>query len=148
MPTNLYGPGDTYDLETSHVLPALIHRFHLAKIRGDSSVTCWGTGKPLREFLYSDDLARALVFLMLHYSEDSIINVGSGTEVTIHDLARTVAKTVGFQGEIEWDPAKPDGTPRKLMDNSRLSARGWKPEIDLPTGLRLAYADFQQLQRG
>ena len=148
MPTNLYGPGDTYDLETSHVLPALIHRFHLAKTRGDPSVTCWGTGKPLREFLYSDDLARALVFLMLNYSEDSIINVGSGTEVTIRDLARTVAKTVGFQGEIEWDPTQPDGTPRKLMDNSRLSARGWKPEIDLPTGLRLAYADFQQLQRG
>ena len=145
MPTNLYGPGDNYDLETSHVLPAMIHRFHLAKQRGDRSVTCWGTGAPLREFLYSDDLARALVFLMQHYSEESHINVGSGTELPIRDLAAQVASAVGFEGEIRWDSSRPDGTPRKLMDSSRLLNMGWKPEIDLPGGLRLAYEDFQRL---
>ncbi len=148
MPTNLYGPGDNYDLETSHVLPALIHRFHLAKQRGDQTVTCWGTGNPLREFLYSDDLARALVFLMQHYSEESHINVGSSTELPIRELASQVAKAVGFGGEIVWDPTRPDGTPRKLMDSSRLLGMGWKPEIDLPTGLRLAYEDFQSLHPG
>lgn len=144
MPTNLYGPGDNYDLETSHVLPAMIHRFHLARVRGDKTVTCWGTGSPLREFLYSDDLARALVFLMKHYSEASHINVGSSIEIPIRDLARQVADAVGFKGEIVWDSSRPDGTPRKLMDNSRLLSMGWKPEIDLPTGLRLAYEDFQR----
>lgn len=148
MPTNLYGPGDNYDLETSHVLPAMIHRFHLARVRGDKTVTCWGTGSPLREFLYSDDLARALVFLMKHYSEVSHINVGSSIEIPIRDLARQVADAVGFKGEIVWDSSRPDGTPRKLMDNSRLLSMGWKPEIDLPTGLRLAYADFQRLHPG
>ncbi len=148
MPTNLYGPGDNYDLETSHVLPAMIHRFHLARVRGDKTVTCWGTGSPLREFLYSDDLARALVFLMKHYSEASHINVGSSIEIPIRDLARQVADAVGFKGEIVWDSSRPDGTPRKLMDNSRLLSMGWKPEIDLPTGLRLAYADFQRLHPG
>jgi len=148
MPTNLYGPGDNYDLETSHVLPAMIHRFHLARVRGDKTVTCWGTGSPLREFLYSDDLARALVFLMKHYSEVSHINVGSSIEIPIRDLARQVADAVGFKGEIVWDSSRPDGTPRKLMDNSRLLSMGWKPEIDLPTGLRLAYADFQRLHQG
>lgn len=148
MPTNLYGPGDNYDLETSHVLPALIHRFHLAKQRGDAAVTCWGTGSPLREFLYSDDLARALVFLMRHYSEESHINVGSSTELPIRELAVQVAAAVGFHGEIRWDSTRPDGTPRKLMDSSRLLQMGWKPEIDLPTGLRLAYEDFQRLHGG
>jgi GDP-L-fucose synthase len=148
MPTNLYGPGDNYDLETSHVLPAMIHRFHLARVRGDKTVTCWGTGSPLREFLYSDDLARALVFLMKHYSEVSHINVGSSIEIPIRDLACQVADAVGFKGEIVWDSSRPDGTPRKLMDNSRLLSMGWKPEIDLPTGLRLAYADFQRLHQG
>jgi len=148
MPTNLYGPGDNYDLETSHVLPAMIHRFHLARVRGDKTVTCWGTGSPLREFLYSDDLARALVFLMKHYSEVSHINVGSSIEIPIRDLACQVADAVGFKGEIVWDSSRPDGTPRKLMDNSRLLSMGWKPEIDLPTGLRLAYADFQRLHPG
>jgi GDP-L-fucose synthase len=148
MPTNLYGPGDNYDLETSHVLPAMIHRFHLARVRGDKTVTCWGTGSPLREFLYSDDLARALVFLMKHYSEASHINVGSSIEIPIRDLARQVADAVGFKGEIVWDSSRPDGTPRKLMDNSRLLSMGWNPEIDLPTGLRLAYEDFQRLHPG
>lgn len=148
MPTNLYGPGDNYDLETSHVLPALIHRFHLAKQRGDRSVTCWGTGTPLREFLYSDDLARALVFLMKHYSEESHINVGSSSELPIRELATRVAEAVGFRGEILWDSTRPNGTPRKLMDSSRLLGMGWKPEIDLPTGLRLAYDDFQSLHPG
>lgn len=148
MPTNLYGPGDNYDLETSHVLPALIHRFHAARERGDRQVTCWGTGSPLREFLYSDDLARALVFLMRNYSEAGHINVGSGTEITIRGLAEAVAKAVGFDGEIVWDPSRPDGTPRKLMDSSRLMSLGWKPEIDLPSGLRLAYQDFIRLGAG
>jgi GDP-L-fucose synthase len=111
-------------------------------------VTCWGTGSPLREFLYSDDLARALVFLMKHYSEVSHINVGSSIEIPIRDLACQVADAVGFKGEIVWDSSRPDGTPRKLMDNSRLLSMGWKPEIDLPTGLRLAYADFQRLHPG
>jgi len=144
MPTNLYGPGDNYDLESSHVLPALIHRFHLAKQRGDKSVTCWGTGSPLREFLYSDDLARALVFLMQNYSGESHVNVGSATEITIKDLAEAVCQAIGYEGEIIWDPTKPDGTPRKLMDSTRLFAMGWRPEIGLSEGLRLAYSDFQQ----
>ncbi len=144
MPTNLYGPGDNYDLESSHVLPALIHRFHLAKQRGDASVTCWGTGSPLREFLYSDDLASALVFLMQNYSGESHVNVGSATEITIRGLAEAVAQTVGFEGSIHWDSTKPDGTPRKLMDSSRLFAMGWRPKTELPDGLRLAYEDFQQ----
>ena len=144
MPTNLYGPGDNYDLESSHVLPALIHRFHLAKQRGDASVTCWGTGSPLREFLYSDDLASALVFLMQNYSGESHVNVGSATEITIRGLAEAVAQTVGFEGSIHWDSTKPDGTPRKLMDSNRLFAMGWRPKTELPDGLRLAYEDFQQ----
>lgn len=143
MPTNLYGPGDNYDLESSHVLPALIHRFHLAKKSGSSSVTCWGTGSPLREFLYSDDLARALVFLMQNYSGEMHVNVGSATEITIRGLAEAVAQAVGFEGEIIWDSTKPDGTPRKLMDSGRLFGMGWRPEVTLSQGLPLAYADFQ-----
>jgi GDP-L-fucose synthase len=142
MPTNMYGPNDNYDLQGSHVLPALIRKFHEAKITRATSVTCWGTGTPLREFLYADDLARACVFLMEHYSEEQFINIGSGSDLSIRELAEIVRQVVGFDGEIVWDTTKPDGTPRKLMDGSRLAALGWKPEIDLPAGIRLAYADF------
>ena len=142
MPTNMYGPNDNYDLQGSHVLPALIRKFHEAKITRAASVTCWGTGTPLREFLYADDLARACVFLMEHYSEEQFINIGSGSDLPIRELAEIVRQIVGYAGEIVWDTSKPDGTPRKLMDGSRLAALGWKPEIDLPTGIRLAYADF------
>jgi GDP-L-fucose synthase len=148
MPTNMYGPNDNYDLQTSHVLPALIRKFHDAKT-GSAAATCWGTGTPLREFLYADDLASACVFLMQHYSEELFINVGSGSEITIRDLSELVKRVVGFTGEIVWDPTKPDGTPRKLMDSSRLFALGWKPKVDLETGIRLAYEDFlARQQRG
>jgi GDP-L-fucose synthase len=142
MPTNLYGPNDNYDLQTSHVLPALIRRFHEAKIANVSTVTCWGTGAPLREFLYVDDLARACVFLMESYSEEQFINVGYGSDVSIKELASLAKRIVGFRGEIAWDSSKPDGTPRKLLDSSRLFALGWKPQVDLETGIRLAYEDF------
>ena len=142
MPTNMYGPNDNYDLQTSHVLPALIRKFHDAKVSSAGTVTCWGTGTPLREFLYADDLASACVFLMENYSEEQFINVGSGSEVTISELAELVKRIVGFTGEIDWDEAKPNGTPRKLMDSSRLFALGWKPQIDLEAGIRLAHADF------
>ena len=144
MPTNMYGPNDNYDLHSSHVLPALIRKFHDAQVARAPHVTCWGTGKPLREFLYADDLARACVFLMENFSEDQFINVGSGSEITIRDLAELVKEIVGFRGDIVWDTAKPDGTPRKLMDSSRLFALGWKPQVDLPAGIRLAYEDFQR----
>ncbi len=142
MPTNLYGPGDNYDLETSHVLPALIRRFHQAKTSGARSVPCWGTGAALREFLHADDLAAACVFLMKHYDQEQFINVGSGRELSIRELAELVRRVVGFQGEVEWDASKPEGTPRKLMDSSRIFALGWKPKIDLESGLAMAYQDF------
>jgi GDP-L-fucose synthase len=142
MPTNLYGPNDNYDLQNSHVLPALIRKFHEAKVSGESKVVCWGTGSPLREFLYADDLARACVFLMQHYSEEQFINVGYGSDITIRALAEIIATIVRFTGEIVWDTSKPDGTPRKLMDSSRLFALGWKPQVDLESGIRLAYEDF------
>lgn len=142
MPTNMYGPNDNYDLQTSHVLPALIRKFHEAKAGGALTVTCWGTGQPLREFLYADDLARACVFLMEHYSEEQFINVGFGSDVSVRELAETVKRIVGFDGEIAWDASKPDGTPRKLMDSSRLFALGWRPQVDLETGIGLAYEDF------
>jgi GDP-L-fucose synthase len=142
MPTNLYGPNDNYDLKTSHVLPALIRKFHEAKTSGTASMTCWGTGKPLREFLYADDLASACVFLMQSYSEEQFINVGFGRDIPIRELAEVVRRIVGYEGAIDWDTSKPDGTPRKLMDSSRLFALGWKPRIDLETGIRLAYDDF------
>lgn len=142
MPTNLYGPNDNYDLQTSHVLPALIRKFHEAKATGASQVTCWGSGKPLREFLYADDLAGACVFLMQRYSEGQFINVGYGRDISVRDLAQLVRRIVGFKGEIVWDASKPDGTPRKLMDSSRLFALGWKPQIELETGIRLVYEDF------
>ena len=149
MPTNMYGPNDNYDLQTSHVLPALIRKFHDAKVSAADTVTCWGTGTPLREFLYADDLASACVFLMQHYSEEQFINVGSGSEITIRELSELVKRTIGFPGAIVWDDSKPNGTPRKLMDSSRLFALGWKPKVDLATGIRLAYEDFlARHQRG
>jgi len=144
MPTNMYGPNDNYDLQNSHVLPALIRKFHEAKVSGAKQVVCWGTGAPLREFLYADDLARACLFLMENYSEEQFINVGYGSDVSIRDLAELVKRSVGFTGEIVWDTAKPDGTPRKLMDSSRLLALGWKPQVNLEQGIALAYADFQK----
>jgi len=142
MPTNMYGPNDNYDLQNSHVLPALIRKFHEAKAAGASKVACWGTGKPLREFLYADDLARACIFLLQHYSDAQFINVGYGSDISIKELAELIRDIIGFKGAIEWDISKPDGTPRKLMDSSRLFALGWKPQVDLPTGIRLAYEDF------
>ena len=144
MPTNLYGPGDNYDLQASHVLPALIRKFHEAKAGCAPSVTCWGSGAPLREFLYADDAARACVFMMEHYEGGQFLNVGSGSDVTIRELAETVRRIVGFTGEIVWDTTKPDGTPRKLMDSSRLLALGWKPTVNLEDGIRLAYEDFRK----
>jgi GDP-L-fucose synthase len=142
MPTNMYGPNDNYDLQGSHVLPALIRKFHEAKAANAPTVTCWGTGSPLREFLYADDLARACVFLLVNYSEDQFINVGSGQEVSVRDLTQTIKRVVGFAGEIVWDTTKADGMPRKLMDGSRLFALGWRPQVELETGIRLAYEDF------
>jgi GDP-L-fucose synthase len=142
MPTNMYGPNDNYDLQNSHVLPALIRKFHEAKVSGAREVVCWGTGSPFREFLYSDDLAEACVFLMQNYSEEQFINIGSGSEVTIKELAELVSKVIGFGGKIVWDTSKPDGTPRKLMDSSRLFALGWRPRVNLEEGIGLAYADF------
>jgi GDP-L-fucose synthase len=142
MPTNLYGPGDNYDPLGSHVLPALIRRFHEAKAGQVPFVTCWGTGTPLREFLHSDDLGCALVYLMQKYSEEQFINVGSGTDLPIRELADTVARVVGYQGEIRWDPTKPDGTSRKLMDSSRLRALGWRPKVPFEEGIEGAYQDF------
>lgn len=142
MPTNLYGPGDNYDLTGSHVIPGLIRRFHEAKIQNSPLVRCWGTGAPFREFLYSDDLASALVLLMQRYSEEQFINVGSSTEHTIRQVAESISKVVGYQGAIEWDSSKPDGTPRKLMDSTRILSLGWRPRIKLETGLELAYQDF------
>jgi GDP-L-fucose synthase len=140
MPTNLYGPQDNFDLQTSHVLPALLRKFHEAKLAGRGEVEIWGSGKPLREFLHVDDLADACLFLMENYDDPALINVGSGTEVTIAELARLVAETVGFEGDLRFDPDKPDGTPRKLMDSSRLFALGWQPRITLTEGLAGTYA--------
>jgi GDP-L-fucose synthase len=142
MPTNMYGPNDNYDLQTSHVLPALIRKFHEAKKANSATVVCWGTGAPMREFLYSDDLARACIFLLDNYSEEQFINVGSGSEISIRALSELVQSVVGFAGKIEWDTSKPDGSPRKLMDSSRLFALGWKPSVDLANGIRKAYDDF------
>jgi len=142
MPTNMYGPNDNYDLQMSHVLPALIRKFHDARTNSASTVTCWGTGAPFREFLYATDLANACIYLMENYSDEQFINVGSSSEITIRELAELVKRIVGFSGQILWDASKPDGTPRKLMDSSRLFALGWKPVVDLETGIRLAYKDF------
>ena len=142
MPTNLYGPNDNYHPEHSHVLPALIRRFHEAKESGAGSVTCWGDGSALREFLYVDDLAELCVYLMNHYSGDETVNAGSGKEVTIRELAETVARVVGYGGEILWDTTRPNGTPRKLLDVSKAASLGWRARTDLEEGIRLAYADF------
>jgi GDP-L-fucose synthase len=142
MPTNLYGPNDNYDLEKSHVLPAMIRKFHEAKVNQATNVTLWGSGSPMREFLYADDLAEACIFLMQTYSEAGFVNIGTGTDVTIKTLAELVQKAVGFTGEIIWDASKPDGTPRKLMDVSKLNALGWKHSIELSEGIGMAYQDF------
>lgn len=142
MPTNLYGPNDNYHPEHSHVLPALIRRFHEAKESGLTEVTCWGTGTPLREFLYVDDLAEACVYLMNHYSGNETVNLGSGKEVSIKELTELVAKVVGYEGTIKWDTTKPDGTPRKLLDVSKLESLGWKYHTELEEGIALAYDDF------
>lgn len=144
MPTNLYGINDNYDLENSHVLPAMIRKFHEAKLRGDLSISLWGTGSPKREFLYADDLAKACLYLMEHYNQSEFINIGTGEDVSILELAEMVKKVIGFEGSIHWDTSRPDGTPRKLMDVSKLHALGWKHEIELEEGIRLAYQDFLQ----
>jgi GDP-L-fucose synthase len=142
MPTNLYGPNDNYDLAKSHVLPALIRKAHEAKQRGDSELVVWGSGTPRREFLYVDDLADACVFLMEQGVADSFYNIGTGTDVTIRELAETVMSVIGFSGKIVFDTSKPDGTPRKLLDVSRLGERGWKASTPLREGIALAYRDF------
>ena len=142
MPTNLYGPNDNYHPRNSHVVPALIRRFHEAKVAGATEVTCWGDGSPLREFLYVDDLANLCVFLMQNYSGEETVNAGSGKELTIKELTELVAATVGYTGRILWDTEMPNGTPRKLLDVSKARAMGWSYTTELPEGLRLAYADF------
>ncbi len=142
MPTNLYGPNDNYHPTHSHVLPALIRRFHEAKENGLKEVVCWGDGSPLREFLYVDDLANLCVFLMNNYSGNETVNAGTGKELTIKELSELVAKTVGYEGRIVWDTSKPNGTPRKLLDVSKAQALGWNYRTELPDGLRLAYEDF------
>lgn len=142
MPTNLYGPNDNYHPTHSHVLPALIRRFHEAKEQGLKEVTCWGDGSPLREFLYVDDLANLCVFLMENYSGNETVNAGSGKEITIKGLTELVAKVVGFEGTILWDTSKPNGTPRKLLDVSKSAAMGWTAKTSLEEGIRLAYEDF------
>ncbi len=153
MPTNLYGPGDNYDLQNSHVLPAMIRKMHQAKAGHNDSVTLWGTGSPFREFLFNEDLADACVFLLnleaasydriiTAADQPPLVNIGSGSDMTIKELAETVAKVVGFAGEIVWDSSKPDGTPRKLLDSSRIFALGWQPKVSLTEGIRRAYDDF------
>jgi GDP-L-fucose synthase len=146
MPTNLYGQGDNFDLANSHVLPALIRRFHEAKENGDAEVVIWGTGTPRREFLHADDLADAAIFLMREYSAEEIINVGAGTDLTILELAERVAGVIGYRGAIMVDPGKPDGTPRKLLDVSRLCALGWRPAIELTRGIEMAH-EWYKLNR-
>ncbi len=148
MPTNMYGPGDNYDLSNSHVLPAMIRKFHEANVKG-GPVVLWGDGSPFREFLYSDDLADAVVYLLEHkdYADvGEFINVGSGVELTIRHLAETIGHIVGYQGEVKWDSTKPNGTPRKLMDSGRLFGLGWKPKVGLEDGIRMAYQDFLSRQ--
>ena len=144
MPTNMYGPNDNYHPENSHVLPALIRKFHEAKTENLATVTVWGDGSPLREFLYADDLADALVFLMQHYDEKQFVNVGYGEDISIGDLATLVKSVVGYTGDIVFDTGKPNGTPRKLMDSGKLFSLGWKPKTGLKDGIALAYGDFLQ----
>lgn len=144
MPTNLYGYGDNYDLNKSHVLPAMLRKFHEAKMNNNKEVTLWGTGSPKREFLFADDLADACIFLMLNYNKKQFVNIGTGTDLPIKELAEKIKKEVGFEGEIIWDSSKPDGTPRKLMDVSYLHGVGWKHSIDLDEGIKKAYNDFKE----
>lgn len=150
MPTNLYGPNDNYDLNNSHVLPALLRKFHEAKVNGVDKVEVWGSGSPLREFLHVDDLAEACVFLMENYNDQQMVNIGSGEEISIKDLALLIKEVVGFEGELVFDSSKPDGTPRKLMDNSKLHQMGWKHKISLKQGIastyELAFKHFDQLK--
>jgi len=143
MPTNLYGPGDNYDLETSHVLPALLRKIHTAKMSGATSVPLWGTGSPKREFLHVDDLAEGCIHLMDHYNEGDWVNLGTGEDLSIRDLAKMICSIVGFEGTLDWDTSKPDGTPRKLMDVSRVNGLGWKARTDLKSGIEHVYADIK-----
>lgn len=139
MPTNLYGPNDNYDLNNSHVLPAMLRKFHEAKVNGQESVTLWGSGTPMREFLHADDMASACVYLMLQYDEEGLVNIGTGEDISIKDLALLIRKITGFEGELVWDSSKPDGTPRKLMDVSKLKALGWEAQIGLEQGIQQVY---------
>ena len=145
MPTNLYGPNDNYDLKNSHVLPALLRKFHEAKMSGAPTVEIWGTGTPRREFLHVDDLADACYHLMLNYNEQGLVNIGTGEDISIRDLALLIKKIVGFEGELQHDTSKPDGTPRKLLDVSKLAAQGWKAQIDLETGIRRVYGEVAEV---
>ena len=145
MPTNLYGPGDNFNLENSHVMPAMIRRFHEAKTKNEPQVTMWGTGSAKREFLHVEDLARACISLMCHYDDSAVINVGTGEEISIKELAQMVQKVVGYEGEIVWDTTKPDGTPRKLLDVSKLHNLGWKYSIALDKGIATTYEWYQQI---
>jgi len=144
MPTNLYGPGDNFDLQNSHVLPALIRRFHEAKLRRDETMSIWGTGTPRREFLHVDDLADAVIYLLKNYDDEAIVNIGWGEDVTIRELAEFVMTASGYQGRLVFDPSKPDGTPRKLLDTTRLTALGWRPKIPLKAGIESTYAWFRE----
>lgn len=146
MPTNLYGFNDNYHPENSHVLPALIRRFHEAKINNAPQVTIWGSGSPLREFLFADDLAEACYYLMQHYDEPSLINIGTGEDISIKDLALLIKKVIGYEGALTFDSSKPDGTPRKLMDVSKLHKFGWKHKVELEQGIKLAYEDFLDIR--
>lgn len=142
MPTNLYGPNDNFDLESSHVLPAMIAKFHIAKTEGKKSITLWGTGSPKREFLHVDDMAQASIFLLEKYDSDQVINVGTGQDLAIRELAEIVSSTVGYSGKINWDTSVPDGTPRKLLDTSRINDLGWKPTISISKGIESTYEWF------
>jgi GDP-L-fucose synthase len=146
MPTNMYGPGDNYDLENSHVLPAMIRKFHDAKSQGQASVTLWGTGSPMREFLHSDDLGRACLYLLENYDDEVAINVGTGKDITIKELAELIKDVVGFDGSIEWDSSKPDGTPRKLLDVSRIKSLGWEPMFTLKQGIESTFQSYLKNQ--
>jgi GDP-L-fucose synthase len=143
MPTNLYGPNDNYDLQNSHVLPALIRKMHEARMQQSAEVEIWGTGSPLREFLHVEDLAAACVFLLKNYNDELFVNVGFGADISIRDLAYLVRSVVGFEGELRFNTDKPDGTPRKLMDSSRIQAMGWSPEISLEAGIASTYAGIK-----
>lgn len=145
MPTNLYGPNDNYDLNNSHVLPAMIRKFHEAKLENKPSVELWGTGSPMREFLHANDLAEACVYLMENYNDSTLVNIGTGVDVTIKELAETIKNEVGYEGEIVWNTEKPDGTPRKLMDVSKLNGLGWKHSIELKDGIAMVYNEYKAL---